>query len=266
MKKSLVTGILSAVLLCSAGVIALPQAQAATAVQGNVLTGTIQYGVNFRVGPSTSSKVIKMLKAGEKVTILDQSNAYFYKVRTSDGKTGYISNSVKYITRNEDVTVKPGDSADNSNVQIDRDLKLGQLFETGNKYLGTPYEYGSDRNTNDTFDCSDFARTIYREALNIILPADSRTQGQWIKDNSKAVYNISDLRPGDLIFFMGYKGSTDAAYQGIDRDNERINHVAVYIGNGQMIHTYSITSGGVRIDTLTGSWARRFLFGGSVLP
>ncbi|GIP24415.1 C40 family peptidase [Paenibacillus sp. J22TS3] len=336
MKKSMAVGVLSAALLCSSGFMSASQIYAASAaVQKTSLTGIIQYGVNFRSGPSTSFKIIRLLKTGETVTILDQSNAYFYKVKTSDGKTGYVSSSEKYIKLNKETTVKPGnsggsgnkanagsntgnignngssgssksgnaensgnpgsnntgnagssggsggsvnpggstnsggvgntDNSNASNAQDERDAKLAALFDTGRKYLGTPYEYGSDRNTTETFDCSDFARTIYREALGIILPADSRSQGQWIKDNSQAVYDIKDLRPGDLLFFMSNQGTSDTAYQDIDKSTERITHVAVYMGNGQMIQTYSVASGGVRIDTLSGSWVKRFLFGGSVL-
>ncbi|MNV15655.1 putative endopeptidase p60 precursor [compost metagenome] len=264
MKKSLAIGLITTLLLGNSGILASSHVQAAASVQKAGLTGTIQYGVNLRVGPSTSARIIKMLETGDTVSITAKDNPYFYKVLTSSGQAGYVSKSEKYIKLNSGTVVK-SENTQQSDAQIEREHKLELLFQTAKKYLGTPYEFGSDRNTTNTFDCSDFSRQIYREALNIILPADSRAQGQWIKDNSKAVYNLNELRPGDLIFFMSYKGSSDAAYQGINKDTERINHVGVYLGNGQMIQTYSITSGGVRIDTLTGSWAKRFLFGGSVL-
>ncbi|MNI22637.1 D-gamma-glutamyl-meso-diaminopimelic acid endopeptidase CwlS precursor [compost metagenome] len=264
MKKSLAIGLITTLLLGNSGILASSHVQAAASVQQAGLSGTIQYGVNLRIGPSTSARIIKMLEIGETVSITAKDNPYYYKVLTSNGQVGYVSKSEKYIKLNAGTGAQSEDT-DHANVQLDREQKLGLLFQTAKKYLGTPYEYGSDRNTTNTFDCSDFSRQIYREALNIILPADSRTQGQWIKTNSKAVYNMNELRPGDLIFFMSYKGASDAAYQGINKDTERINHVGVYLGNGQMIQTYSINSGGVRIDTLTGSWAKRFLFGGSVL-
>ncbi|WP_223067773.1 NlpC/P60 family protein [Paenibacillus caui] len=46
---------------------------------------------------------------------------------------------------------------------------------------------------------------------------------------------------------------------------ERITHVGIYLGNGQMMHTYPVSTGGVRIDNVSASWQRRLLFGGSVL-
>ncbi|USB32630.1 SH3 domain-containing C40 family peptidase [Paenibacillus sp. YPG26] len=264
MKKSLAVGLITTILLGHAGLLTASHVQAAVTVQKAGLTGTVQYGVNLRVSPSTSARIVKLLKAGETVSITAKDHPYFYKVVTSGGQAGYVSKSEKYIKLNAGGDAETGNQ-DQAAAQPELEKKLSALFQTARKYLGTPYEYGSDRSTVDTFDCSDFSRQIYREALNIILPADSRAQGQWIKTNSTAVFNMNELRPGDLIFFMGYKGSSSDAYQGIDRTTERINHVGVYLGNGQMIHTYSVSSGGVRIDTLTGSWAKRFLYGGSVL-
>ncbi|ANS75832.1 hypothetical protein AWM70_15590 [Paenibacillus yonginensis] len=244
-----------------------------SAPSSSAKTGEIVYGVNMRTEPSTSGRVIRMLKKGETVQILD-SNGYWYKVLTSGGENGYISSSSRYVEVAEDSSNgsgsgsggnNSGNNSSNNGSSSTRDQLIQKVFEVGRSYLGTPYEYGSDRNTTTTFDCSDFTRTVYREATGIILPADSRQQGDWIKSNSKAVYDINSLKPGDLMFFMSYKGSTDAAYKGINKSAERITHVAIYMGNGQIMQTYSVKSGGVRIDNLTASWTRRFLFGGSVL-
>ncbi|WP_110931357.1 C40 family peptidase [Paenibacillus bouchesdurhonensis] len=224
----------------------------------NEWSGRVIYGVNLRSLPSTSGKVIKMLKKGTRVTILEESNKSFYKVRTDEGLTGYVSSSNKYMEISGEPASQPSVPA-NIKEQVD------QVIRTGKKYLGTPYEFGSNRNTTTTFDCSDFVRHIYKEALGITLPSDSRKQGAWIKENSQPVYRISDLKAGDLVFFMSYKGSSASAYKGIDKNSERITHVAMYIGDGQLLQTYSVKSGGVRIDKLSGSWEHRFLFGGSVL-
>lgn len=103
------------------------------------------------------------------------------------------------------------------------------------------------------------------DALNLKLPADSRQQGDWIKQNSTVVTDISGLKRGDLMFFMDYKGTSTAAYAGIDKSTARITHVAMYLGDGQLLHTYSVTSGGVKVDKLSASWMNRFLYGGSVI-
>ncbi|MNI62875.1 NlpC/P60 family protein [compost metagenome] len=97
------------------------------------------------------------------------------------------------------------------------------------------------------------------------LPADSRQQGTWVKENSTAVTDLSGLKRGDLMFFMDYKGSSASAYAGIDKSTARITHVGIYLGDNKILHTYSVSSGGVRVDNLSASWMNRFLYGGSVV-
>lgn len=223
-------------------------------------SASVIYGVNLRTAPSTTTgKIITMLKKGTVVTILENSGDHFYKVKTSGGQVGYVSSSSKYLQ------LKGNGSSSNEGTTGSNQTKIAKVISTGKKYLGTPYEYGSDRNTTKTFDCSDFVRQAYKEALGITLPSDSRKQGTWVKDNGTAKSSISSLKAGDLVFFMSYKGSAESAYKNVDKSKEKITHVALYLGNGEMLHTYSQASGGVRIDKLDGAWKYRFLFGGSVL-
>ncbi|MCL6606107.1 MAG: C40 family peptidase [Paenibacillus sp.] len=141
-----------------------------------------------------------------------------------------------------------------------------KVINQGLNYLGTPYEFGSSRSNTKTFDCSDFVRQAYLEGAGIKLPADSRTQGAYIKKNGTYTTNWRNLKPGDIMFFMSYRGSKDSDYKGINKNTARITHNGIYLGNGKILQTYSIKSGGVRIDTIEGTqWERRFLFGGSVL-
>ncbi|GIO87743.1 hypothetical protein J25TS5_46750 [Paenibacillus faecis] len=243
-----------------------PSPQGASAV--------VKYGVNFRDEPSASGRVLGMLRKGSAVTVLERSNNYFYKVLTESGQIGYVSTSDNYLEIGgtvpgptptvpvPSVPTPPPAPAPGAPSISDR---IESVIRTGQKYLGTPYEFGSDRSTTTSFDCSDFVRQAYREALDIVLPADSRKQGQWIRDNGTAVYDIGSLKRGDLVFFMEYRGSSPSAYQGVDVNNERITHVSIYLGDGQLLHTYSAKSGGVRVDKFDGSWKHRFLYGGSVL-
>lgn len=267
MKRSTAILMLSTAIFSSS--IAFPlAASAAEAVATKPSVGTIVSGVNLRDKPSLSGKVVGFVKKNTKVTILDQPTSYFYKVKTSDGTVGYISSSTKYIVASGQVTPAPTPVTPQKPTPAVPDStskKIDQVISTGMKYFGTPYEYGSNRNQTLTFDCSAFIRNAFKEALDLILPADSRKQGEWVKSNSTAVYNINELKRGDLLFFMSYKGSSDAAYAGVDKNKERITHVAMYLGNGEILHTYSNASGGVRTDKLTGSWVKRFLYGGSVL-
>ncbi|HUC91787.1 MAG TPA: C40 family peptidase [Paenibacillus sp.] len=141
-----------------------------------------------------------------------------------------------------------------------------KVIQKGMKYIGTPYEFGSSRSNTRTFDCSDFVRQAYIEGAGITLPSNSRTQGAYIKKKGDYTTDWKKLKPGDIMFFMSYKGNKASDYKGINKQKERITHNGIYLGNGKILHTYSKESGGVRIDTIEGKqWEKRFLFGGSVL-
>lgn len=225
-----------------------------------VSNAQILYGVNFRTLPtsdaSSGSKVIRMLAKGEEVLVIDKVNDSWYKVKDADGVSGYVSTSSKYITA--DFTVlKP-------NMPVADEIEA--VIEAGQAYLGTPYEFGSTRNDPTTFDCSDFVQTMFWDALRQSLPSDSAAQGSYVRSLGAIVKDWTKLKRGDLLFFSSYKGSKASDYDGINVLTEPITHVGLYLGNGQMLHTYSVESGGVRVDTIDGKqWENRFLYGGSVL-
>ena len=82
--------------------------------------------------------------------------------------------------------------------------------------IGLPYVWGGDGPT--TFDCSGLVQWSMRQA-GILMPrvaADQARTGPLLK--------LSDLRPGDLLFY--HTDPTAPKY---------ISHVAIYIGNGQML-------------------------------
>lgn len=135
------------------------------------------------------------------------------------------------------------------------------------KYYGTPYEYGSDRNNPKTFDCSDYVRWVHLYSLGMDLPSTSRSQWEYVKKFSKRKYtDLSQAKRGDLLFFMGYKGWQPQDYKNIDVKSQPIQHCGIYLGNGQMLHTASAKTGGVRVDTIKGSHLEyRFVGGGKVV-
>ncbi|MBB6734863.1 NlpC/P60 family protein [Cohnella zeiphila] len=153
-----------------------------------------------------------------------------------------------------------GASVENNNKDIEK------VIADGMRYLGTPYEFDSNRSTDKTFDCSDFVKWIYGETLGIDLPYNSREQGAYIKQKGDVVTDWHKLKRGDLMFFMSYHGSSASDYKGIDKSTARITHVALYLGDGKVLQTYSVNSGGVRVDSIEGThFDYRFLFGGSVV-
>lgn len=111
------------------------------------------------------------------------------------------------------------------------------IVRAARHYLGVPYRWGGV--TPRAFDCSGFTRWVFAEN-GIALPRTAREQA----GVGDAPYP-GDLRPGDLLFFWGGNGA---------------QHVAIYAGNGSIIHASS-RHGRVRIDRLGGHGMQRDWFG-----
>ncbi len=220
---------------------------------------SIAASVSFRTGPSTDAARIRYLSKGEQVTVTGKHNAYWYAVTDSKGQAGYVSTDAKYIQVTGQIgqPEQPGKPATGS---------IESVIAAGMKYLGTPYEYGSSRDDTRTFDCSDLLRQMFKDALGITLPADSRGQGDYVRDKSSVTTDWRQLKRGDLMFFMDYKGTSASLYTGKKPFSSKISHAAIYLGDGKVLHTYSKESGGVRTDSIAGKhWEYRFLYGGSAL-
>ena len=213
-------------------------------------------GVDFKSQPTTTSTRIRMLQVDEKMLVLEKVNASWYRAEDMNGVEGYVSIGTNYITTDFSVT----------GLILPLQDQIELVIQAGMHYLGTPYQFGSSRSNTSSFDCSDFVRQAFLDGLNDLLPGDSRGQGNLVKQLGTAVYQISELKRGDLIFFISYAGSKAANYTSINKSSEPITHVGIYLGNGQVLHTYSVTSGGVRVDNLLGTtWEYRFLYGGSAM-
>lgn len=102
------------------------------------------------------------------------------------------------------------------------------LLTEANKWLGTKYKYGG--NTKSGVDCSGLVVQIFLNALDIKLPRNSAQIEEYCKPIKQ-----NQLIEGDLVFFVTGKG-------------KKVNHVGMYIGDGQMIHASG--SKGVMISTL----------------
>ncbi|TFE29370.1 SH3 domain-containing protein [Cohnella luojiensis] len=232
--------------------------------QGQAGTNAIVVSsVSFRNAPSTNGALIRYLQRDERITITSVVNSYWYAVKDASGATGYVSSSTQYVKLTASLPQKPAPTPAPTPTPSQQ---VEKVIAAGLKYLGTPYEFGSNRNTTTTFDCSDFVRQAFKDALNVTLPASSRTQGAYVRDKSPVTTDWHSLKRGDLMFFMDYKGTKASSYAGKRPFEERISHVAIYLGDGKVLQTYSVASGGVRTDSIVGKhWEHRFLFGGSAL-
>lgn len=108
------------------------------------------------------------------------------------------------------------------------------------KYLGIPYRSGGT--TKKGMDCSGFTRVVYDRLLGIELPQNSTSQFRFAELEK---VSSSDMQTGDLIFFGNSK-------------KKRINHVGVYLSDGQFIHASS--SQGITVSSLEDRyWKKRFV-------
>lgn len=115
-----------------------------------------------------------------------------------------------------------------------------EIVTYAKKFLGASYLYGASVNRTDAFDCSSFTYRVFKDAGNITLPRTSNAQATVGKTVA-----ISSVQPGDLVFF-------DTDFNGV------INHVGIYVGNGQMIS--AATSSGVSYGNITsGYWKERIV-------
>lgn len=109
----------------------------------------------------------------------------------------------------------------------------------GRQYLGTPYKFGADMGQTRTFDCSSFTKTVFAK-IGIHLPRISRDQA-----TNGTYVSKSDLTVGDLVFFS--LPSTKHK-----KGLSKIGHVGIYVGHGEVIHTYG--EGGVKYSSITEGW------------
>jgi len=261
MTKPWIPAVLSLTLLAGSTFILSGQAFATSGqvTSSSYTNAKIVNSVSLRSSPSTDGKKIRYLDKGENVKILGENGDYWYKILDARGNTGYVSSNSKYVS------TMYKEPATHQFVSPKTTTAAAQkVITAGKKYLGTPYEFGSSRSNTKTFDCSDFVRQAYLDGIGLKLPSDSRSQGEYVRERGNINTNWKKLKPGDIMFFMEYKGSNASNYKRVDKLSERITHNGIYIGDGKILQTYSKKSGGVRIDSIEGSqWERRFLFGGS---
>jgi cell wall-associated NlpC family hydrolase len=99
-------------------------------------------------------------------------------------------------------------------------------------------QYSQDKRYQEGYyDCSSLVQRLYKEA-GITLPATAATQGKYCYDNAMII-NKKQLKPGDLIFYSYEENG----------EFRNISHVAIYVGDGKMVHAAN-PSRGVVLDPL----------------
>lgn len=206
-------------------------------------------GVNVRSEPNTDSVIWTQISNSERFHVADQQDGWV-EIELDDS-TAYISSDfvdVKYGL-NEAIkytpvkvnTSKPStgntnggssNKGNNSSNKVNNGAagssagsvssRRAEIANYAVQFVGNPYVWGGTSLTNGA-DCSGFTMSIMKK-FGISLPHSSAAQAGCGRSISS-----SEMRPGDLVFYAGSGGG--------------INHVALYIGNGQVCHASSAKTG-----------------------
>ncbi|MCK4880495.1 MAG: C40 family peptidase [Bacteroidales bacterium] len=167
---------------------------------------TAQYGLSYSE-PDMGSMPVTDLVIGNILSKVTEESGYT-QVKYPDGRLGWVKSSE---------LVPAGEI-------FFKTILKENLVQTALKYHGIPYLWGGTSSKN--IDCSGLVSNVY--FLNgIQLPRDADMQAL-IGRELTTDFVPEGLEPGDLLFF-GRKAS--------EGKEERVTHVAMYIGDGEYIHS-----------------------------
>ena len=168
-----------------------------------------------RMEPSTEADYWTMVPNGEELTVIEDMGDWV-KVDI-DGEEGYVAAEYVEVTDELDTALTITEALYGEGVT---DIRV-EICEFAKQYVGNRYVCGGTSLTNGAA-CSGFTLAVYRN-YGISLPHSSRAQA-----NCGTKISVSEVQPGDLIFYGSGKS---------------INHVAMYIGNGQVVHASNSRTG-----------------------
>jgi len=172
-------------------------------------------GLRVRTEPNTDSEIITTMAEGEYLEVVEELDGWI-KVLLDDEEV-YISSEYAQIKENLDTAITMTELLYGEGVS---DVRV-ELCQYAKQFIGNPYVWGGTSLTKGA-DCSGFTLSVFKK-YGISLPHYSVSQSQM---GTKV--SLSEAKAGDLVFYA--KGNT-------------VNHVAIYLGNGQVVHASSPRTG-----------------------
>ncbi len=208
--------------LCGAMVLIQPKAVLANQTETSTETSTEML---VKVDAEDITLYNDSHEDAEAIAVLEKDSIYQIEMTTpggwlkvsGDAGTGYI-NGTEEITMVETTQEESAEEAAAKRSSERRD----SLVEYSMQFLGGRYVYGGN-DPHTGVDCSGFTRYILQNGAGVAMnrsAASQVVQGRSI--------SVEEMRPGDLIFYG---------------NGRRINHVGMYIGNGQIIHASTERTG-----------------------
>ncbi len=209
----------------------LAAATAPSVVEGYTLLGVVNAEsgyINIREEMSTDSEIVgKIRKNGvcEVISIEEE----WCEIQSAEIK-GYISRDylLTGVQANEkaEELMEEGKELETALTLMEyrygkgvTDIQL-EVCEYARQFVGNPYRWGGTSLTKGA-DCSGFTLSVFKN-YGVSLPHSSKAQA-----NCGERIDVSEVQPGDLVFYGG----------------SNIHHVALYIGNGQIVHAQSKNTG-----------------------
>lgn len=194
--------------------------------------GYVTSPVNVRDAGSMNSNILGVLPRGTEVIGVRQG--HWIQI-DYNGRKAYISvNLVGEQAPQKQEQKAPVQDAGQANG------RTAAIVQEAHRLLGYPYVWGA-HNPSTGFDCSGLVYYLYQKHAGVSL---NRSSYQMVNNGYQVSRNA--LKPGDLLLFNS-------------GGNSRISHVGLYIGNGEMIHSSTPSTGVIKSSIASGYFANTFV-------
>ena len=207
-------------MICICGMFAAAGSQTVLAgpsdgFEGDMVAMVNASDVTIYAEENEGSAVVAMAKKGGTYEVVGKGAGDWVKVASEDTE-GYLK-VADSVTLAEADTIADGSAVQNAQVSARQ-----QVVDYALTFVGGRYKYGgSDPHTG--VDCSGFTRYVMANGAGVSLNRSSSSQAA----QGRAI-SAAEMQPGDLIFYG---------------NGSRINHVALYIGDGRIVHASTERTG-----------------------